>query len=199
MIPQGFIWDWDRAAFLALNGDWGASWDTFWWLTSQAWFWIPLYAAFVALAWRKLGWKRTLIGLALVVVGLVAADQIANLFKNWPLTSKFRPTHTDLLWNGTPFNQLVHTVNGYLGGNFGTVSGHAATTTAIAITSAGICRNRWYAACACIYVLLTCFSRIYLGMHFPMDIIFGVITGTLMGLLMLWFWQLINNRWPVIG
>jgi undecaprenyl-diphosphatase len=193
MAPEGYIWDLDREWLLALNGSWGAGWDNFWWLVSQGWFWTPLYVAFIGVMWWRFGWKKMLIGLALVVLGLALADQTANFFKTF--TPKFRPSHTVILWEGVPFNEWVHTVRGYVGGEFGTVSGHAATSTAIALTGAGICRRWWLWIFAVLYVVLTCYSRIYLGLHFPLDITFGVTAGTIIALAMLLIWRAVNLRW----
>lgn len=197
-IPVGAIWDLDRELLLAINGSWGNGWDLFWWTVSQIWCWVPLYIAMIGLMWHKLGWRQMLVAVGLVILGLALADQTANFFKNH--TPKLRPTHTTLLWDGLPFNEWVHTVRDYSGydyrgGWFGTVSGHAATSMTIGLTAAGIYRNRWFSLAMGFYIVLTCFSRMYLGVHFPLDIVFGLTAGTLIGLLMLWLWRLINRRW----
>jgi undecaprenyl-diphosphatase len=186
-VPEGRIWDLDRAAMLAVNGSWGPGWDTFWWLMTQPWFWIPLFVATIWLMYRQLGWRGMLIAMGFVVLGLALADQTANFFKAH--TPKFRPTHTLLPWDGVPFNSLIHTVRGYVGGNFGTVSGHAATAMAIGLTSAGIIRRRWFSCAVVVYVAFTSFSRLYLGVHFPLDVLFGLTAGTLIGTLMLLLWK----------
>lgn len=197
-IPVGPVWDLDRQLLLAINGTWGEGWDLFWWSISQIWCWVPLYVAMILLLWYKFGWRKMLVAVGLVILGLALADQTANFFKNH--TPKLRPTRTDIPWGDAIYNELVHTVKNfqghyYRGGFFGTVSGHAATSMAIALTSAGIYRRWWFSVMAGLYVVLTCFSRMYLGVHFPLDITFGLIAGTLIGLLMLWFWRLINRKW----
>ena len=192
-VPQGRIWDIDRSLMLDINGSWGAGWDTFWWLVTQPWFWTPLFVATIWLFWKRFGWRGMLVALGFVVLGLALADQTANFFKTH--TPKFRPSHTLLPWDGVPFNTLIHTVKGYVGGNFGTVSGHAATAMAIGLTSAGIIRRRWFSCLIGVYVALTCFSRMYLGVHFPFDVLFGLTAGTLIGLLMLYFWRFTNRKW----
>jgi undecaprenyl-diphosphatase len=197
-IPEGAFWDLDRKLLLVLNGGWGGGWDTFWWTVTQPWCWAPVYVAMIWLLWQKFGWRQMLIAVGLVILGLALADQTANFFKTH--VSKLRPTYTALLWDGLPFNEWVHTVRDYTGleyrgGRFGTVSGHAATSMAIAVTAAGIYRRRWFSLIMGVYVAMTCFSRIYLGVHFPMDILFGLTAGTLIGLLMLLFWRFINKKW----
>ena len=193
-VPVGAIWDLDRELMLAVNGSWGAGWDTFWWLVTQPWFWIPLFVATLWVMQRQMGWRGMLIALGFVVLALALADQTANFFKN--NTPKFRPTRTLLEWDGVPFNTLIHTVRGYIGGNFGTVSGHAATAMAIGLTSALIIRRRWYWYAAGAYVVLTSFSRLYLGVHFPLDVLFGLTAGTLIALLAHWLWRLTTGKLP---
>jgi undecaprenyl-diphosphatase len=191
-VPVGRIWDVDRALMLDINGSWGPGWDMFWWLVTQPWFWIPLFVATIWLLWKKLGWRGMLLALGFVVLGLALADQTANFFKTH--TPKFRPTRTLLPWDGVPYNTLIHTVKGYIGGNFGTVSGHAATAMAIGLTAAGIYRRWWFSLAIGTYVVLTAFSRLYLGVHFPLDVLFGLTAGTLIGFLMLWLWGRTSKR-----
>lgn len=192
-IPVGPLWDLDRELLLAVNGSWGEGWDIFWWTVSQMWCWIPLYIAMIWLLWQKFGWRKMLVAVGLVVVALALADQTANFFKNH--VPKLRPTHTDLPWGDSTYSELVHYIKGYKGGLFGTVSGHAATSMAIGFTVAGIYRRWWFSLMVGTYIALTCFSRMYLGVHFPLDIIFGLTAGMLISLLMLWVWRVVNRRW----
>ena len=194
-VPEGKLWDLDREVMLTVNGSWGAGWDGFWWLVTQPWFWIPLFVATIWMMYKQFGLRGMLIALGFVVLGLALADQTANFFKTH--TPKFRPSRTLLPWgeDGVPYNTLIHTVKSlftgqnYIGGNFGTVSGHAATAMAIGLTSAGILRRRWLTFAMVAYVALTSFSRLYLGVHFPLDILFGLTAGTLIGLAMIWLWR----------
>ena len=103
--------------------------DTFFYWVSARLTWVPLYAAMLYAVWRKWGWQGVLwVALCLgVTVGL--ADQICNFFKHH--TPKFRPTHTP------DIETLVHTVRGYRGGLYGTVSAHSAISFAIALFTSG--------------------------------------------------------------
>jgi undecaprenyl-diphosphatase len=197
-IPEGTLWDWDRTAMLAVNGDWGPGGDMLWWLVSQPWLWIPLYVATLWLMYKQLGWRGMLVAFGFVVVALALADQTANFFKIH--TPKFRPLYTTLPWTGgVPYNSLLHIpdVDGHRYGNFGTVSGHVATATAIAVVAGGVLRRRWFTLAVCAYVALTAFSRMYLAVHFPLDVLFGLAAGVIIGLAMLWLWQkliMINDK-----
>jgi undecaprenyl-diphosphatase len=185
---------------LSVNGSWGAGWDSFWWVMTQPWFWTPLFVATIWIMYRRWGLRGMLIALGIVVLGLALADQTANFFKTH--TPKFRPTRTLLPWGeaGVPYNTLIHTVKSiftgenYIGGNFGTVSGHSATAMAIGLTSAGIIRRRWYSLAAGVYVVFTAFSRLYLGVHFPLDVLFGLTAGTIIGLGMIKLWGAVNKK-----
>ncbi len=68
---------------------------------------------------------------------------------------------------------------------------------AIGMTAAGIVRRWWFSVAMGVYVALTAFSRMYLGVHFPLDILFGLTAGTLIGFLMLRLWRAVNKKHPV--
>lgn len=176
----------DRQALLALNFDGGTVMDTLMWWASDKLIWAPLYLLLIVLLWRRYGWRQTLAAVAMVVLAVVLADQICNLFKhNLP---KFRPTHTPEL------EGLVHTVRGYRGGLYGTVSAHAATVTSVAVFGSVLLKRWWWTALSCVWVAVVCYSRIYLGAHFPMDILCGITLGALLGWCAVLTWRHIAKR-----
>ncbi len=177
----------DRTLLLALNFDGGGFLDELFWLVSRKWTWIPLYLFVIWLIYRKVGWKQTLLAVVLIALAVVVTDQIANLFKHY--TPKLRPSHTPAIVD------YVHIVHNYRGGWYGTVSAHAATTFSIALISSAILRRRVFTICMICWALFVAYSRIYLGVHFPLDILCGILDGTVVSLFMIWLYNIISRRW----
>lgn len=164
----------DHQIFLALNFPGGELLDKFFFLVSGKLTWIPLYLLIVYLLVTRYGWKKALLALAFMGLTVVLVDQIANIFKTY--TPRLRPTHTDEL------KEFVHTVKDYRGGRYGTVSAHAASVFSIAISSLALIRSKIYSICILVWALLVSYSRIYLGVHFPLDIFYGMVLGIISGM-----------------
>lgn len=169
----------DRQLLLLLNFDGSPFWDSFFWFMSEKYTWVPMYIILLWVIYRRYGFKYMSIVFLFIIASVGATDQIANFFKD--NTPKFRPTHTDLL------DGLVNTVRGYRGGNYGSVSAHAATTFSIAAITSWVLRNRVYTISIMCWCGLVCYSRIYLGVHFPFDIMFGLMTGLFVSWLAIFF------------
>ncbi|MDD3108191.1 MAG: phosphatase PAP2 family protein [Alistipes sp.] len=177
----------DKELLLALNGDGGSFWDSFFYIASAKLTWVPLYVALLYAVWHRYGLKTLLWMLLFLGIGIIAADQICNFFKH--NTPKFRPTHTP------DIQALVHTVHNYRGGLYGTVSAHAAISVTLALFTARLFQNWRYTLGISLWALLVIYSRIYLGVHFPMDLLLGSCLGLLLGnLLFLPFRRQLRRR-----
>jgi undecaprenyl-diphosphatase len=163
---------WDTDLFLFLNSLHTDFFDTLMWHASATRTWIPLYLLMLFLMYRKLGWRRFLLmalGLALCVL---LADRISSgVFK--PLFARLRPTHA--------LGDMVHIVREYRGGRYGFLSSHAANMFAIAVYSLLAMRQTYFTVLMLIFALFVSYTRIYLGVHYPLDIICGGLLGAGIG------------------
>ena len=163
----------DQMWLLAINGAHCPWADTLFWWVSKLWVWIPLYALLIGLLFKQFGWKRGLIYTAALFVAVGLSDYISSgIIKH--LVCRPRPTHEPAIMD------MVHTVNGYFGGKYGFVSSHAANTMSVAVLFSLLWHQKnnhgWWLL---LYVALNCYSRMYLGVHYPGDIIGGLIVGGL--------------------
>lgn len=176
----------DHSIFLALNFDGGVFWDSFFGIVTAKAVWIPLYLLILWLIYRRYGLRNMFVALGCMLLMVAAADQTCNLFKtNLP---RFRPSHMPELAG------LVHTIGGYSGGLYGTVSAHAAASFSIAMFSARLIHSRVFTLCIVLWALLICYSRIYVGLHFPKDLIYGTIVGLIFGWLALLLFRFIVGK-----
>ncbi len=163
----------DQQLLLALNGSWGSGWDTFFYIVESRLTWVPLYVAIPYFAWHKIG-TRNLFWMLLFLIGaVIAADLICNLLKF--SIPKLRPSRTPSI------EQFVYVLYDYRSGHSGTVSAHAAISFTIAMFSSRLFARSWYTWAIMLWAALVSYSRIYAGLHYPMDILFGIILGLSLG------------------
>ena len=164
----------DENLLLYLNAQHNLFFDQLMWLFSNKFFWIPLYAWFLWLMYKKYP-KHYWTVIVTIVLMVVASDQLCNLAKENVM--RLRPSQEPNL------HALVHIVNDYRGGMYGFYSGHASNAFAVAFFMImALAGERKYLIPICLaYAVLTAYSRIYLGVHYPGDILTGAIIGTLLG------------------
>jgi undecaprenyl-diphosphatase len=170
---------WDTQLFLFINGIHSPFFDNFMYQVSNKLVWIPFYAAvlFTLIKYRK---KESLwLALALILC-IVISDQVASgILKN--LVKRLRPSHVESL------SSVIHLVKGYGGGGlYGFASSHASNSVGFALLSAMIFRKRVYTILIFFWAAITAYSRIYLGAHYPLDIIAGVLIGMLAAAFCYW-------------
>lgn len=139
--------------------------------------WIPLYLALAIIIIRK--YKRdSWMMILFAVLAIALSDQFANLVKNEVM--RLRPSHTPALMG------LLHYYtnskgDSYMGGLYGFVSNHAANSTALTIYLTLLLRKKYINGTLIVWTCLLCYSRVYLGVHFPSDILGGMIVGAVAG------------------
>ena len=174
----------DTEILLAING-WNAPWaDSLMWIVSEKTTWIALYGLLIGLLINKyprassqaVKWLRKVPVCAVMIVVIVlavgAADFIASgILKD--LVARPRPTRVPEL------EGVLHLVNNYRSGQYGFVSSHASTTMACALLFSLIWRKKIATVGLMLWVAMNCYSRMYLGVHYPLDIIGGLLVGAL--------------------
>ena len=177
----------DTELFLFLNALGNETWDGFWLIVTEKWSSIPLYAVLLYLIYRKFGLKRTLVILVAVALLITAADQLANLFKHG--IQRPRPCRVELL---KPTIRFI----AERCGRYGYFSAHAANTMALAVF-VGILLKKWYPKLIfglLFWAVFVAYSRIYLGVHYPLDIITGMFFGSILGWLFFWIQDRLQKR-----
>jgi len=164
----------DENIFLYLNSQHNSFFDQLMWLFSDRIFWIPLYAWFLWMMYKKYP-KHYWTVIVAIVLMIVVSDQLCNLSK--VTVMRLRPSQNPHL------QSIVHVVNGYRGGMYGFYSSHASNAFAVAFFMiTALSGERKYIIPVCLtYAILTAYSRVYLGVHYPGDIFTGAIIGTLLG------------------
>lgn len=164
----------DKQLMILLNYTGGRFADRFWYAYSQKFIWTPL--VLLTLLSLFVNQKGPLSHKLLLVVAVVLMVAVLDQFSSSlikPLVARLRPSHTPLVAN------MLHYVNDYHGGKFGFVSGHATNTVGIAVFLGLIYHSRLIRWSLFFFALFMCYSRIYLGVHYPGDIICGSLMGAL--------------------
>jgi undecaprenyl-diphosphatase len=161
------ILNWDTRIFLQLNGLNSGWWDTAMLFFTRKESWLPLYLLLLFLIIRNYRSKAWLI-LVFLLIGLVVSDQLSGIIKD--IVQRYRPGYNPDIRN------LTHIVL-RKGGEYGFPSSHAANTFFVMTFTGYLFRNRYSFLIFLIWALLVSYSRIYVGAHFPLDILGGWIIG----------------------
>ena len=183
----------DHELFIFLHGLQHPFWDKIMITVSDKYFWIPFYAALLAFL-IYLFRKKSYVLLPAIALTIGAADSISSaILKPW--VARLRPCHDASL------AQVLHLVDG-CGGSYGFVSSHAANSFGLAVLLTLVLERRynWLKAALFIWAAVVSYSRIYLGAHFPGDILAGALLGSLSALVFGWLFRKLAPRWiPLSG
>lgn len=218
------MYDFDHQLFLALNFDGGPAVDRLMLIISGTTMWLPLYALILWLVWRRGGLRNVIIFTLLMIAALALSDMVSGIFKHNGLLGglmpdfepRWRPMFTPALegldiapdslrklrWltpdslaaAGIAHDWTVHVPIEAVSGRYGTVSAHAAVIVTLAVLSASVIRRKWFTWLMVFATLLICYSRIYLGKHFPMDLVWGTAVGIALGLAAFWVYRKLSCK-----
>lgn len=164
---------WDIAIFTFFNSCHNQYFDYFMWLISSKLTWLPMYIAIAVLLFTK-NWKQAILILIITALCITIADQVSSGFIKHAV-ERFRPSHNEAL------NSTIHIVNGYRGGNYGFVSSHAANTFGFIFLFSLLFKSKYFAAIGFTWAVLVSYSRLYLGVHYPGDLLGGMCVGLFAG------------------
>jgi len=183
--------DLDKGLFLFLNGLHFSMLDPLMEAVSGKWLWIPLYI-YILFVLVKNFKVKSLYLIVMVALLITLCDQISvHLFKN--VFMRLRPCHAPELQG------LVHIVNEHCGGQFGFVSSHATNVFGLAIFLGEVLKatSRIWMIGLIIWAVVVSYSRIYLGVHYPLDILGGALLGMFLARFMLLLLQIINKKYSL--
>ena len=179
----------DEQLFFLINAHHTEYLDAFMWMMSQKTVWIPLYASLLYVVWRNYSWRGALTVLLAIGIGMLFTDWgNAHILRPW--IGRLRPSNPD-----NPIAPMVHIVYGRHGNGCGMPSAHSANMWLLTYVVYHWLRSRWTAITMATLSLVICYSRVYLGFHYPGDILGGFILATLVVCTLAYLFR--KNLWRV--
>ncbi|MGD9930784.1 MAG: phosphatase PAP2 family protein [Mangrovibacterium sp.] len=178
----------DQDLFFFFNGKHSPFWDIIMSLFTRTEYWALLYLTILGFIIRKYRAKAVVI-LVLLAVSIVICDQFSGLIKD--ATQRLRPSHDPAI------QHLVHNVL-TKGGLYSYFSAHAANTFAVATFTSLLFRRVPYGIFIFLWALMVSYTRIYLGLHYPLDILTGILFGVLTGWALFKLLIFVENRFLLL-
>jgi len=176
----------DKNLFLFLNSLGSERFDGFWLFITKQINWIPVFLIIMYLVFKHLGWRHALMIILVMALLIALTDQTTNLFKNY--FQRLRPV------NNTDLDDVIHFV--HKRSSFSFISGHASNSMAAAFFLYKVLKPYLkYMGFIFLWPLVFAYSRIYLGLHYPGDILAGYIWGILMALLMMKLYTFLRDKY----
>lgn len=188
----------DQRLLLALNGSESTYVDNIFMMVTKTGTWVPLLLVLLYILLKNRPWREVLLVVAAMALLILITDRFSSGFCK-PFFHRFRPSHEPLL------EGLVDLVEGRRGGLYGFISSHAANTFGLCAFLALYFRRRLTTLTLLLWACLSSYSRIYLGLHYPGDILagalFGLLAGSAVYAVMLWasarWLEPLRPEWPV--
>ncbi|ADQ16102.1 phosphatase PAP2 family protein [Leadbetterella byssophila] len=177
--------DWDKQLFIFLNGYHTPFWDKFFLIYTNAKSWIPVVLILLVMLFRSFHWKQALVFVALIAIGVGVSDYVASGIMK-PNFARLRPCHDYL-------NEMI--LVGNCGGKYGFASSHAANAFGIFMGfSLVFSENKRLFWVLLAWATLMGYSRIYVGVHHPGDVIVGALIGILVPQIIFYLYKKIKLK-----
>ena len=177
----------DQSLLLTLNDNDSLLWDGVMWIVTDTKTWIPAIVMLLYVLFKNNRFSHGIAVLVMFALGVTLADQIASGICK-PYFARPRPTQDPEIM------YLVNVVNGYRGGAYGFMSSHAANTFVVATLVSLLVRSFPLTVMMYLWAAIPSFSRIYLGVHYPGDILFGATEGCLVGVIVYTLYSYVQKR-----
>ena len=181
----------DSSILLAVNGMHSSYFDTFMWLCSRKFEWIPFYLSILYVLFRNFNWRVVLYSLVAMGVILLLTDAVSSHFIR-PVVARLRPSNLE-----NPISEMIHIVDNHRGGRYGFPSSHASNSWGLVFFVGLLLRRRVLTTFLAYWALLLCYSRLYLGVHYPGDLLAGMLLGAVVASLVYYvFWRMTKVEPP---
>lgn len=162
----------DKELLVFLNSLGNEYWDTFWLAITHQFNWAPLFILIIFLIIKSFGWKRGGFMILSLIILVAFSDQFTNLIKNY--TQRLRPNNDPEIMNS--LRTLINPQS------YSFMSGHATTSTFFTVYTILLLKGKYkYTYLLLLFPALFAYSRLYLGVHFPLDILVGITIGAIFG------------------
>ena len=163
----------DQELLIYLNNLGSEFWDPIWLGITNQFYWTPLFVLIFYLTIKTFGWKKGLFTIVMMIILVALSDQFTNLVKNTVM--RIRPNNDSLI--KLSLKELLNPQS------YSFYSGHAATSSVFTVfVILTLKKHLKYIWLMVFFPLVFSYSRLYLGVHYPIDILTGLLMGTLLGI-----------------
>jgi undecaprenyl-diphosphatase len=185
---SSLTYNFDLPIMQVLQGSDSLFWDRFILVLTSAATWIPFYLALIYLVIRNNETvKQTALVVGFAIFTVALSDCVVDiLVKPWFM--RYRPSNDPIL------RYTIDIVSGHRGGAYGFFSAHASNTMSVALFFCMVVKSRLLSTALIIWSLVNCYTRIYLGLHYPSDVLVGIVWGCVVAFISYGTYNCIKKR-----